>query len=70
MRAREIARRILDLGGREVRRGKGSHVRYSCRCGRWFTTVPIHAGEDVKRGTAKGIEKDLELCLGKGWLDP
>ena len=54
----------------EVRKGKGSHVRCCCACGRWHTTVPAHRGEDIKLGTLKGIEGDLEPCksFGKGWL--
>jgi predicted RNA binding protein YcfA (HicA-like mRNA interferase family) len=31
-------------------------------------TVPIHKGEDIPRGTLRAIERDLEPCLGKGWL--
>jgi hypothetical protein len=33
-----------------------------------FSTVPIHKGEDIPRGTLRAIEHDLEPCLGKGWL--
>lgn len=70
MKAREVLRRIKDLGGMEVRKGKGSHVRCCCACGRFNTTVPNHPGEDIKRGTLGGIESDLEGCasFGKGWL--
>jgi predicted RNA binding protein YcfA (HicA-like mRNA interferase family) len=32
------------------------------------TTVPVHAGEDLGRGLLAQIERDLENCLGKGWL--
>ena len=35
---------------------------------RCFSTVPIHKGEDIPRGTLRAIERDLEPCLGKGWL--
>jgi predicted RNA binding protein YcfA (HicA-like mRNA interferase family) len=70
MNAREVIRRIKDLGGAEVRKGKGSHVRVACACGVYSSTVPAHKGEDVKRGTLGGIESDLEGCskFGKGWL--
>ena len=44
----------------------GSHVRM--QCGKCPTTVPVHAGEDLKKGTLSGIEQDLEPCLGKDWL--
>ena len=37
-------------------------------CGRCVTTVPVHAGEDIGPGLLRRIERDLEPCLGKGWL--
>ena len=58
-------RRLRKLGCVEVRR-KGSHVRVEC--GRCATTVPVHAGKDLPPGTPRAIERDLEPCLGKGWL--
>jgi len=30
--------------------------------------VPVHAGEDLKPGTLRAIERDLEPCLGEHWL--
>lgn len=70
MKAREVVQRILELGGLKVREGKGSHVLYCCACKRWQTVVPNHKGEDVKPGTLRAIEKQLEPCakFGKGWL--
>ena len=70
MRAREVIQRIRNLGGRKLRPGKGSHIIFSCACGAWQTSVPMHKGEDVKFGLLKGIEGDLEACahFGKGWL--
>jgi predicted RNA binding protein YcfA (HicA-like mRNA interferase family) len=38
------------------------------RCGACRTTVPVHRGEDLPPGTLRAIERDLEPCLGKGWL--
>jgi len=32
------------------------------------TTVPVHTGEDIGPGLLRRIERDLEPCLGKGWL--
>jgi len=49
----------------EVRQ-KGSHVRV--QCGKCSTTVPVHAGEDIGKGLLRAIERDLEPCLGKGWM--
>jgi len=65
MNARELRRILRDLGCIELRQ-KGSHLRV--QCGTCFATIPIHAGEDLKEGTLRGIEKQLEPCLGKNWL--
>ena len=62
---KEVLRRLRRLGCKEVRQ-EGSHVRVEC--GKCVTTVPVHAGKDLPRGTLRHIERDLELCLGKGWL--
>jgi predicted RNA binding protein YcfA (HicA-like mRNA interferase family) len=52
-------------GCREVRQ-KGSHLRIECaNC---VATVPVHAGEDIGPGLLRKIERDLEPCLGRGWL--
>jgi predicted RNA binding protein YcfA (HicA-like mRNA interferase family) len=58
--------KLLLSSGCEVLRQKGSHVRI--RCGQCSTTVPIHAGEDLGPGLLRAIERDLEPCLGRGWL--
>jgi predicted RNA binding protein YcfA (HicA-like mRNA interferase family) len=60
-----LLRMLRRRGCIEVRR-RGSHVRV--RCGNCVTTVPVHAGEDLGVGLLKAIERDLEQCLGKGWL--
>jgi predicted RNA binding protein YcfA (HicA-like mRNA interferase family) len=65
MKAKELLRLLKRLGCVEVRQ-KGSHVRV--RCGVCFTTVPVHAGEDLGPGLLRSIERSLEPCLGKGWL--
>jgi len=64
MRPGEVIRAIEGLGGERVRQ-KGSHVRM--RVGNCLTTVPVHA-RDLPMGLLRGIERDLEPCLGKGWL--
>jgi predicted RNA binding protein YcfA (HicA-like mRNA interferase family) len=73
MRAREVNRRIEQLGGTQLRQ-RGSHRVYeatkplsdgstvSAR-----TVVAQHAG-DIPNGTLRAIEKDLEPAFGKGWL--
>jgi len=65
MTARELRRILKRLDCVEVRQ-RGSHL--VIRCGICQTVVPVHRGEDIPRGTLKGIERDLEGCLGKGWL--
>jgi len=60
-----LLRILRKHGCVEVRR-RGSHVRV--RCGESATTVPVHAGEDLGPGLLRAIERDLEACLGKGWL--
>jgi predicted RNA binding protein YcfA (HicA-like mRNA interferase family) len=63
--SRTLRRLLKDLGCIEVRQN-GSHLRVEC--GTCVTTVPVHAGETLPIGTLKKIERDLEACLGKGWL--
>ncbi len=67
MKSRELLRLLRRQGCVEVRQ-KGSHLLV--RCGKCISIVPVHQGEDLKRGTLKAIEKQLEPCLGKGWLTP
>jgi len=62
---KDVLRQLRDVGCREVRK-RGSHVRVEC--GKCTTTVPVHAGRDLPPGTLRAIERDLEPCLGKGWL--
>jgi len=64
MRPAEVIRAIEKLGGEMVRQ-KGSHVRM--RVGDCYTTVPVHA-RDLPKGLLRGVERDLEPCLGEGWL--
>jgi predicted RNA binding protein YcfA (HicA-like mRNA interferase family) len=63
---KQLLKRLFNLGCEKVRQ-KGSHVRV--RCGQCTTTVPVHAGESLPVGTVRQIERDLEPCLGKGWLE-
>ena len=64
MKPGEVIRAIERLGGERIRQ-KGSHVRM--RVGKCFTTVPAHT-RDLPKGLLRGIGRDLEPCLGKGWL--
>jgi predicted RNA binding protein YcfA (HicA-like mRNA interferase family) len=63
---KQLLKLLLKLGCEKVCQ-KGSHVRL--RCDQCTTTVPVHAGESLPTGTLRQIAKDLEPCLGKGWLE-
>jgi len=60
--------RLLRKRGCVELRQKGSHV--VVQCDKCQTVVPVHAGEDLGPGLLRAIERDLEPCLGKGWLRP
>jgi len=59
--------KLLKKKGCVELRQKGSHVMV--KCGKCQTVVPIHAGEDLGTGLLHKIERDLEPCLGQGWLE-
>ena len=65
MTARQLLWILRRHGCVEVRR-RGSHV--IVHCGGCRTVVPVHAGEDPGVGLIRAIERQLETCLGKGWL--
>jgi predicted RNA binding protein YcfA (HicA-like mRNA interferase family) len=67
VKARELRQLLKRHACLEVRQ-KGSHIRIECGHGACATTVPVHAGEDLGKGLLAQIERDLETCLGKGWL--
>ena len=62
---RELRKILRGIGCVEVRQ-KGSPL--SVRCGQCQTTITVHKGHDYDRGLLRRIERDLEPCLGKGWL--
>jgi predicted RNA binding protein YcfA (HicA-like mRNA interferase family) len=63
---RQLLRYLTGDPGCRLVRQRGSHVRV--QCGNCYTTVPVHVGEDLGPGLVRAIERDLEPCLGKGWL--
>ena len=65
MKAKELRRILASKDCSKVRQ-KGSHLRVECSS--CVTTIPVHAGEDLGPGLLRRIERDLEPCLGKGWL--
>ncbi len=64
MTARELRKIVRKRGCVEVRQ-VGSHL--TIRCGECVATIAVHTG-DIPTGTLRKIERDLEPCLGKGWL--
>lgn len=67
MTAREVIARLLSLGCRELRQ-RGSHRRFESPIGHCKTTVPDHGRDELGKGLLRAIERDMEHCLGKGWL--
>ncbi|HJY59705.1 MAG TPA: type II toxin-antitoxin system HicA family toxin [Streptosporangiaceae bacterium] len=73
MTAREVVRLIERRGGILLRQ-RGSRRQYEARAAladgtevTARTTVAYHAG-DIRPGTLRAIERDLEPVFGKGWL--
>lgn len=64
--ARVLIRILREVGAEEIRKGKGSHVRF--RIGPCSTTVPVHRGEDLGPGLLREIERNLAPCLGSDRL--
>lgn len=54
--------RALERAGFEVTRIRGSHHRLRHRDGR-STTIPVHPGRDVPKGTLRAILQDTGLTV-------
>jgi predicted RNA binding protein YcfA (HicA-like mRNA interferase family) len=54
--------RALERAGFTVTRIKGSHHRLRHPDGR-STTVPVHAGQDVPKGTLRTILQDANMTI-------
>ena len=52
--------KVLNKLGLGLVRQRGSHAIYRHADGR-TTVVPMHAGEDIRRGLLRAILRDLEL---------
>ncbi|MHB8466531.1 MAG: type II toxin-antitoxin system HicA family toxin [Acidimicrobiales bacterium] len=65
MTARDLLK-ILRRRGCVQLRQHGSHI--VVRCGKCQTVIPVHAGQDLGSGLLRAIERQLEPCLGKGWI--
>lgn len=74
VKEREVSAKIRKLGG-VVARQSGSHLRFDVAYvdadgtpRTTHTTVPRHGSRDLKLGTLRGIQKDLQDAFGEGWL--
>ncbi len=65
MKARELLK-VLREAGCATSEGNGAHIKI--QCGKCRSVVSFHAGHDIAKGTLRAIERQLEPCLGKGWL--
>jgi predicted RNA binding protein YcfA (HicA-like mRNA interferase family) len=70
---REVIR-IIERNGAVLLRQRGSHRQYEVRMPNADgtelvarTTIAQHPG-DIRPGTLRAIERDLEPVFGKGWL--
>jgi predicted RNA binding protein YcfA (HicA-like mRNA interferase family) len=54
--------RALERAGFAVTRVKGSHHRLKHPDGR-ATTVPVHSGRDVPKGTLRSVLEDADLTV-------
>lgn len=61
VKAQELLRVLRKLGFTEHHR-VGSHAQFKHPNGR-RTTIPVHKGKDMKRGTLKAILKDIDVTL-------
>jgi predicted RNA binding protein YcfA (HicA-like mRNA interferase family) len=66
--------RIIERNGAVLLRQRGSHRQYEVRTKNadgtelvCRTTIAQHQG-DIRPGTLRAIERDLEPAFGKGWL--
>jgi predicted RNA binding protein YcfA (HicA-like mRNA interferase family) len=58
----QTVQRVLEKLGFQLIRQSGSHVVFRHPDGRW-TTVPLHPGKDVAKGTLRKIIKDAWISV-------
>jgi len=58
----EEVQKVLESLGFKLIRRSGAHAVYRHPDGRW-TTVPMHHGKDVARGTLRRIIKDAGISV-------
>ena len=59
---REVERILKRLGFQQIRQAAGSHAVFRHSDGRW-TTVTLHHGRDIPKGTLRNIVKDLGITV-------
>jgi len=60
--AREVMKTLRKAGCETVRQ-KGSHAQVRCPPRGKQTTVPMHSGKDIKKGTLRSMERSLDMDL-------
>jgi predicted RNA binding protein YcfA (HicA-like mRNA interferase family) len=58
----QTVQRVLEKLGFQLIRQSGSHAVFRHPDGRW-TTVPLHPGKDVAKGTLRKIIKDAGISV-------
>ena len=60
IKAKDLVR-VLQKDGFHLAHQKGSHATYKHPTTQRRVTIPIHPGQDLKRGLLRGILNDLNL---------
>jgi len=61
MKYRDVARRLRELGCRELTHGKGSHRKWYNPLSGKVTTVPDWGSKDLAPGTVRAVIRELGL---------
>jgi predicted RNA binding protein YcfA (HicA-like mRNA interferase family) len=61
MRYREVAKRLRQLGCREIRCGKGSHRIWHNPATGMVSTVPDWGSKDMAPGTIRAVIRELGI---------
>jgi len=61
MKYRDLAKRLRDLGCKELARGKGSHRKWHNPSTDKVTVVPDWGGNDLAPGTVRAVIRELGI---------
>ena len=64
MRYRELAKRLAELGCRELRHSKGSHCTWYNPATSKVATVPNWGAKDLSPGTVRAVIRELGISRG------